>query len=194
MQRMVPVVLALFGCVGSSSGSHAQPEPLIDGRLVQAGTDTFKVSYAGNRIGLGITTRSRTGSADDAQLLQVYTWRAQNGLSIIDSLFVDAATLRTIREVRVLADTVTEMAYSPNTVEITHRAKGVQLLRKSVPVDSSVVSSATLETLVMASPLAAGFARDHMVFYAPPSTEGIVPIRISVTGSELVLGRDGTGR
>lgn len=182
-------ILAALACAGTSPAAQAQAPLPLDGRLVQARTDTFHVTYAGSRIGIGITSRSRTTTGSDAQLVQVYRWQAQNGAVIVDSLYADAKTLRTVREVRVIADTTIEMNYLASAIAITGRAKGAQVLNTVVPVEAGVLSSATLEAVIEALPLGVGFEREYKFFYAPPASQGIAPIRITVTGSELVSGR-----
>src|SRR5688572_27796188 len=83
------------------------------GAIAQAGTPTFAplptrldtatAFYGKTAIGRGITCWSSVGS----EHRQVYVWLGADGSPpTVDSLFSDARTLRTLREVRVVGDTV----------------------------------------------------------------------------------------
>lgn len=162
----------------------------IDGRRISLVTDTFVVSYAGNVIGRGITARSVNGTT----LLQVYRWESASGDWTIDSLFSDLATLRSLRESRVVQDTLIDVRFRGDSSTITIRPKGGPPLMRSVSIASGAFSSAVLDALISSSPLAAGFQANHRFYYAPPAPYGIIPISIRVRGSEDVTDRRGARR
>src|SRR5688572_9825046 len=105
----IRVLISLAVIIAAANAPlFAQATPSVNGRLLPVGIDTFTVSYAGAVIGHGIMARSH---ARDSQLLQVYQWRSSGGDVIVDSLFSDLGSLRPMREVRVVGDTVIEAAF-----------------------------------------------------------------------------------
>jgi hypothetical protein len=135
-------------------------------------------------------TRTVSGS----RLLQVYRWKSAQGDSTLDSLFSDLRTLRSQRQIRVVADTVIEVTYTSDSILVTTRAHGAAARRESALSATSVFSSAILDGLAAASPLADGYQQEIRFYYAPPATLGIVAGRVSVEGSERVVDRYGRSR
>ena len=129
-----------------------------------------------------------------SRLLQVYRWKSAQGDSTLDSLFSDLRTLRSQREVRVVTDTVIEVTYTNDSILVATRSRGAPARRQSQLAATSVFSSAILDGLAAAAPLADGYEQEVRFYYAPPSTLGIVVIRISVAGSERVVDRLGRSR
>ena len=187
-------ILAVCLFAAAASVSHAQPRGNVDTKWLRTGTDTLKVSYAGNLIGHGITSRSRSGPTDKSQVVQVYRWHDAQGAWTVDSLFSDARSLATIREVRVDADTLINVSYTPTAIEISVRDRKGGPAHKEVTAASGVFSSATLDAMVSSSPLSSTFDHEYRFFYAPPSKLGIVPIRVKVTGAERINDRSGRER
>jgi len=188
--QLVAALLALSVASAYLSLSAQRPPPSVDGRLLPAATDTFTVSYSGTVIGQGIMARSIAGS----RLLQVYRWRSAQGDSTLDSLFSDVRTLRSQREVRVVTDTVIEVTYTNDSILVTTRAPGAPPRRQSAFAATSAFSSAILDGLVAAAPLAEGYQQEIRFYYAPPAQLGIVATRIAVEGGEMVVDRLGRSR
>ncbi|MGH7713427.1 MAG: hypothetical protein ACREOG_19220 [Gemmatimonadaceae bacterium] len=162
----------------------------LDGRLLPRATDTFTVSYGAAVIGRGIMHRSISGS----RLLQVYSWRSARGDSSLDSLFSDLRTLRSIREVRVVTDTVIEVTYANDSITVTTRTRGTPPRRKTGFAATDVFSSAILDGIVASAPLAERYQQSIRFYYAPPAAVGVVAIRISVEGSETDIDKLGRPR
>ena len=196
MTTMRAVIIASTAClvVGAAPQIHAQAVRNVDTKWLRTGVDTFKVSYAGNLLGHGITSRSRSGPTGASQLVQVYTWRDAQGGWTVDSLFADARSLATVREVRLDADTLTAVTYTPTAIEVSVGDRKGGPVRKALVSASGVLSSATLDAIVASSPLSSTFAREYRFFYAPPSKHGIVPVRVRVTGAERITDRAGRER
>jgi hypothetical protein len=193
-RRVLAGVLPLL-LAGTASHAAAQQPPEVDGRLIPSAVDTFNVSYGGHVIGRGITEWSRVDTADGVLLLQVYTWRsAADDAVIVDSLFSDERSLRSVREVRVLGDTVIEARWSPDAIRVSRRVAGEETADTSVPVRGAVFSSAVLELIVASGPLQPGRVADVHLYYAPPAPLGIQRLRIEVRGRERVADRTGAER
>lgn len=189
--KALPALAAAVLCAMVASA----PLPAqASGRLVPAGVDTFAVSYSGQRIGTGIMSRARIGTAPNLQLRQVYVWRGAGGEVIVDSLFSDAATLRPIREARVVADTVIEVAFGSDSIRVTTRPRSGTAQRAAVAHGGAMYSSASLEALVAAAPLDNAFQQSVRVFYAPPSPRGVVEVPLHVARSDTVPDRAGLAR
>jgi hypothetical protein len=177
-----------------AAGSPLLAQAAVSGRLVPAGVDTFAASYSGQRIGTGVMSRARIGSAPDIQLRQVYVWRGGGGEVIVDSVFSDAATLRTVREVRVVADTVIDVAFGDDSVRVTTRPRLGAVQRTAVASGGAVYSSASIEALVAAALLDNGFQQTVRVFYAPPSPRGLADVPMHVARTDTVRDRGGMAR
>jgi hypothetical protein len=164
--------------------------------LLPTGIDTFTVSYAGSVIGRGVMSRSRIQGSQGPQLLQVYNWRRAGGTrdEAVDSLFSDPESLRTIREVRVVTDTVIEADFRRDSVRLTLRPRLGPSRQRSVAVSPAAYSSAVIEALVAASPLSQDFAREYHVYYLPPAVHGVLRTSIRVLGSDRVRDRQGIER
>ena len=182
--------LVLTITLAETSLSAQGSPPNVDGRLLAPGTDTFTVSYGGVVIGRGIMARSVSGP----RMLQVYRWKSAQGDSTLDSLFSDLRTLRSQREVRVVTDTVIEVTYTNDSILIVTRSRGAAGRRQSQLAATFVFSSAILDGVAAAAPLADGYEQEVRFYYAPPSALGLVTIRISVDGSERVVDRLGRSR
>jgi hypothetical protein len=161
--------------------------PSINGQLLREGVDTFNVSVAGDVFGRGTIARSLV--ANRQQLLQVHSWRIGGGM-IVDSLFSDALSLRSIRQVRVVADTVIEITYSGDSAHVAKRPSANPDFRYSLALTTGVYSSAALDALVSGLPLSANFEAELRFFFAPPSDRGVEPVSVRVTGSETVATRE----
>jgi hypothetical protein len=178
------LALPLLHAVNAAS---AQP---IDGRQVPAVTDTFMVSYAGNVIGRGITARSVAGSS----LLQVYRWESADGDWTMDSLFSDVSTLRSLRQSRVVRDTLIAVRFRGDSSTVTLRPSNGSPQVRALTIPTEAFSSAILDALISASPLATGYESNHHFYYAPPAPYGTIPIHIRVMRSEDVFDRRGARR
>jgi hypothetical protein len=93
-----------------------------------------------------------------------------------------------------VTDTVIEVTYTNDSILVATRSRGAPALRQSELAANSVFSSAILDGLAAAAPLADGYHQEVRFYYAPPSRLGIVTIRISVDGSEAVVDRLGRSR
>jgi hypothetical protein len=169
---------------------------MADGRLLREGVDTFNVSFAGDVFGRGIIARSRVATTGGQQLLQVYSWRLAGGGMIVDSLFSDVESLRSLRQVRVVADTVIEIVYRGDSAHVEKRSSAdpYPSVRGSHALTSNVYSSAALDAIVSGLPLADDFDAQLRFFYAPPSERGVELINVRVVGSEPVRDRSGRER
>ena len=185
---IIRLVLTLTLAAPSLSAQGSTPN--VDGRLLAPGTDTFTVSYGGTVIGRAIMARSISGSS----MLQVYRWKSAQGDSTTDSLYSDLRTLRSQREVRVVTDTVIEVTYTNDSILVATRSRGAAARRQSQLAARAVFSSAILDGLAAAAPLADGYEQEVRLYYAPPSPLGVVAIRISADGSERVVDKLGRSR
>ena len=191
LHRTVVVVLAIYFVIARYCAAQA---PTIDGRLLPTGVDTFSVSFGGSVIGRGIMARSRVRVGNRREVLQVYHWNPVHGEASVDSLFVDATSLHSIRELRVVADTVTETTFASDSVLVEMRLRRGTVVRRSSAPGKSVYSSAILDGIVSASPLANGFHAEPTFLLAAPLTRGVVPISVRVVSSERVPDHAGTYR
>lgn len=196
MTTMRAGIIALTACLvaGAAPPIPAQTGGNVDTKWLRTGIDTFKVSYAGALLGHGVTSLTRSSPTDPSQLVQVYTWRDAQGGWTVDSLFSDAKSLATIREVRVDPDTLVAMSYTSTAIEVSVRDRKGGPVRKTLIAASGVLSSATLIAIVASAPLSPTFDHEYRFFYAPPSKLGIVPIRVRVTGAERTNDRAGRER
>jgi hypothetical protein len=138
--------------------------------------------------------RSRVRSTASPQLLQVYEWRSSGGEGVVDSLFSDETSLRPLREVRVIRDTVIEATFRDDSIHVAVRPNVGLAQQRSLPSSPAVYSSASLEAVAAASALSAGFQQDIRAYYAPPAQSGFVAMRLRVEGSEQVRDRSGVAR
>ena len=93
-----------------------------------------------------------------------------------------------------MTDTVTEVTYTNDSILVTTRAPSAPPRQQSAFTATSVFSSAILDGLVAAAPLAEGYQQEIRFYYAPPAKLGIVVTRIAVDGSEKVLDKLGRSR
>jgi hypothetical protein len=168
--------------------------PAVDGRLLREGVDTFHVSFAGEVLGHGIISRSRVVTANRPQLLQVYTWSLGFGRRIVDSLFSDATSLQSIRQVRVVGDTTIEVTYRGDSAHVETRPASDSMARRSMALATGAYSSAALDALVAGLPLAENFEAQLRFYYAPPSDRGVEQIGVHVAASDVVRDRSGRDR
>ena len=145
-------------------------------------------------FGRGIIARSRVQTAHGPQLLQVYSWRIAGGVTIVDSLFSDAETLRSIREVRVVGDTLIEVHFRGDSAHVAKRPSGSGFAFRSFALDAGVYSSAALDAIVSGLPLAENFEAQLRFYYAPPSNRGVESISVMVAATDRVKDRDGNER
>jgi hypothetical protein len=191
--RVASAVLNAAVCLTVASDASAQP-PVIDGQRLPLGVDTFNVSYAGSVIGRGIMARSGVERGGRSHLLQVYQWRSAGGDSTIDSLFLEPASLRSIREVRVVIDTVIEVTFRGDSARVELRPLKGPTISRTIGLGPMAYSSAALDAIVAASSLSESFVYESQFFYPPPAKYGTIPISLRVTGSERVRDRRGIDR
>jgi hypothetical protein len=160
----------------------------VEGSLLPRGVDTFHVSYAGNRIGRGILARVEKGAGANKQLLQVYSWRGAGGDETTDSLFMQHASLRPLREVRIAGDTIIEVRFQSDSATVSTRYIRGSAASQSFRIGRAY-SSASLDAVVAAAPLSAAYTAQGDFYYAPPSTLGTVRIAYRVIGSERIRDR-----
>ncbi len=168
--------------------------PAVDGRLLREGVDTFNVSFAGEILGRGIISRARVVAANREQLLQVYSWSLGFGGRIVDSLFSDATSLRSLRQVRVVGDTTIEVTYRGDSVHVETRPSADSTARRSLALAGGVYSSAALDALVAGLPLTENFEAQLRFYYAPPSDRGVEQISVQVAATDRVRDRSGRDR
>jgi hypothetical protein len=169
-------------------GAGLAQDPSFDGRLLPLRTDTFTVRYEGSVIGRGVMERMVRG----AEHVQVYTWTpAGSSDQVVDSLFLTLPTLRTVRETRLIGDSIFAVLFSGDSVVVEVGRRDGPRTRTSMFGAAQSHSSAALEALVMGAPLASGMRIEARLFYAPPSTRGFVPVTIQVEGTERVPTRAG---
>lgn len=168
--------------------------PSIDGRLLRESVDTFNVSVAGDVFGRGIIARSRVQTIRGPQLLQVYSWRLAGGMPIVDSLFSDPESLRSVRQVRVVGPTMIEVQFRGDSAHVITLTSEDSISTKSLALDAGVYSSAALDAIVAGLPLAENFEAQLQFYYAPPSDRGIESISVMVAASESVKDRAGNER
>lgn len=167
--------------------------PKADGRLLRESVDTFNVSFAGDVFGRGIIARARVATSNGQQLLQVYSWRIAGGV-IVDSLFSDVASLQSLRQVRVVGDSVIEIVYRGDSAHVAKRAYADTPRRESFALEPGVYSSAAIDQIVAGLPLDEEFDAQLRFYYAPPSERGVELINVRVLGSEPVRDRFGSQR
>ena len=165
--------------------------PSIDGRLLREGVDTFNISVAGDVFGRGTIARSRILTSHGPQLLQVHSWRIAGGVRIVDSLFSDAESLRSIREVRVVGDTVINVFFRGDSAHVATWPPADSIAMRSLALDAGVYSSAALDAIVPGLPLAENFEAQLRFYYAPPSARGIESISVKVAATDRVKDREG---
>ena len=160
--------------------------PSIDGRLLREGVDTFNISFAGDVFGRGTIARSRVLTSHGPQLLQVHSWRIAGGITVVDSLYSDAETLRSIREVRVVGDTVIDVQFRGDSAHVATRPSADSIATRSLALDAGVYSSAALDAIVSGLPLAENFEAQLRFYYAPPSDRGVESISVRVAAHDRV--------
>ena len=126
--------------------------------------------------------------------IQVYTWRSGGSPDIVDSLFSDRETLQSLREVRLVGDTVIVATYTPDSIVIETRASNGPDRRTAVASGGAYYSSAALEALVTDAALAPGYSTVVRLYYAPPSAIGFHEANLRVVRSERIAAREGPQR
>lgn len=184
--------VALFSLLITAAHASAQGRA-IDGSLLRESVDTFTVSYAGEVLGRGIVSRSRVTQSDRPQLLQVYSWHLGFG-RIVDSLFSDAVSLQSIRQVRVIADTTIEVTYRGDSAHVATRQFSDTPARRSMALASGAYSSAGLDALVSGLPLEENFETQLRFYFAPPSERGVEEVSVRVAATDRVRDRSGSER
>ena len=186
------VAVASFILVSHAAAALAQG-PKADGRLLRESVDTFNVSFAGDVFGRGIIARARVATSDGPQFLQVYSWRIAGGV-IVDSLFSELASLKSLRQVRVVGDSVIEIEFRGDSAHVAKRAYADTPRRESFALEPGAYSSAAIDQIVSGRPLDEQFDAQLRFYYAPPSERGVELINVRVLGSEPVRDRSGNQR
>jgi hypothetical protein len=110
----------LLFCAAALPAATQSPPPLP---ALPERHDTLTAVYAGTVIGRGVMTWTRSG----LEQLQVYIWiSAADGMKVIDSLFADPTSLRPVREVRAIGDTVVTVLYARDTVFLATASAGAR--------------------------------------------------------------------
>ena len=184
--------LASLVLIVSAIPARAQG-PSSDGKLLPEGVDTFTVSAAGEVLGKGIIARSRL-SGD--QWLQVYSWRFFGAGYAIDSVFSDGTSLKSLRQVRVVDDSIFDIVFRGDSAHVVMRQAEDPhpSLRSSKALMAGVYSSTALDAIVSGLPLEQDYMTQLKFYYPPPSERGIVTIFLRVLGSEPVTDRTGKER
>ena len=177
-----------------SAAAQGPSSPSIDGRLLREGVDTFNVSVAGDVFGRGIIARSRVVTTNGPQLLQVHSWRIAGGGRIVDSLFSDAESLRSIRQVRVVADTVIEVQFRGDSAHVAKWPSMDSIAIRSHALEAGVYSSAALDAIVSGLPLDENYEAQLRFYFAPPSNRGVESISVMVAATDRVKDREGNER
>jgi hypothetical protein len=173
----------LLFCAAALPAATQSPPPLP---ALPERHDTLTAVYAGTVIGRGVMTWTRSG----LEQLQVYIWiSAADGMKVIDSLFADPTSLRPVREVRAIGDTVVTVLYARDTVFLATASAGSTVTSWAVAPTEALFSSASIESLAATMPLSRGSTRIALVFYAPPSRLGVQRVSISVEDVQVVGGR-----
>jgi len=159
---------------------------------LRPGIDTFAVSYSGQVIGRGIQVLEASSGAGVITWKQTYTFRSQGGDESTDTLFMDGATLRPIREARASAVGRFSIDFTPKEIVSTSLVVDGGPVTTRTPLTAPVFSSASLETVVRSLPLGDGMQSTVDLYYPPPSTTGAVTISIHVVRSEEVPARRGS--
>ncbi len=171
--------LLLTSVLATTVGAQTAP-------VLPTGVDTFTVRYGTMVLGRGIMQRSYRGG----ELIQVYAWQsAQDGSSSLDSLFLDATSLRTRLDILVNGDTTRVAEYSSAAVTIRTVGGPKGATTRSVAVPEGTHSSAAIEAIAASMPFSVGATRTVSTFYSPPSRLGVVESTIRVVGREAVDGR-----
>jgi hypothetical protein len=148
--------------------------------------DTLTVAFGTRVIGRGIMTWTRRGG----EQLQVYVWTsASDGSSVTDSLFADPRTLRPLREVRIVEDTVITVLFERDTIWLLTTVAGRQTTSRAVAPPPELYSSAAIESLAATMPLESGATKSFRTYYAPPSTIGVRSTMLSVEETVRIDGR-----
>ena len=177
-----------------AAGNHSSPT-VVDGSLLRPGVDTMIATMsAGSRtdtIGIGLQTLERATTAGRQTWLQVYRWFGAGGDRALDSLEMDAHTLRPIRQARYTDLGSVVLTYQEaEVVAVIRRTGGDSTLRlRLVP---GVFSSSAVDPVMRALPLRVGFAHEAAFYYPFPAQLGVSSVRLAVTGEETVTARDGT--
>jgi hypothetical protein len=182
------IAALVITAVSAAAQGHSLPS--IDGRLLREGVDTFNISFAGDVFGRGTMARARIGE----QLLQVHSLRIAGGVTIVDSLFSDARSLRSLRQVRVVGDTVIEVQFRGDSAHVARRPSSDSITTQSLALDPNVYSSAALDAVVSGLPLEENFEAQLRFYYAPPSDRGVESINITVAAHDMVKDREGRDR
>ena len=192
--------ITFLSIVGISAWHSLQPrphEPAIDGTQLRASIDTFFTTTvtAGATDTIGWATQSLIRARDEGRdtWVQVYRWHGRDGSSSIDSLVMDASTLRPLHESR---------ATSAGNVAVKY--DGARVLASVAPargatrsVDTSfatpVFSSASLDAIARGIPRKANYSAQLELYYPFPAPYGVRSARLTVTGTETVPSRDRHG-
>lgn len=194
----ITLIAACSGALlsASSAVTAAQTQlPSVDGRLLRAGVDTFVATVqhgdATDTTGVAIQSYERVTWNGQPAWLQVYRWIEPGGRAPTDSLTMDAETLRPLAEARYQVRGTAHLVYSPGHVHADEDPSDGPPTTRDTPLPRPVFSSATMDALARALPLADGYETqvDFLFFFPVPNV--VVPGRIVVTGSETVEDRAG---
>jgi hypothetical protein len=184
--RAVAIVLIAIVVSATALSAQTSTAPALTLPTLPARHDTMLVRIGANVIGRGITVWQRFG----LEQLQVYTWTsAEDGDTVIDSLFADPNTLRPIRETRVTRDTSYLVHFTRDTLFVSRLFEGKSTTSHSAAASPDLFSSASVDMLAATMPLQRGASRSVLTYYAPPSKSGTQWVVLLVRSREMLNGR-----
>ena len=172
----------------------AQSLPHLDPKAIQPGVDTFFVTYGPQTLGRSIQETVAESEEGRAVWRQAYRFESAGGEVSTDSLWVDAATLLPIREVRSNSLGLFAVGYGAKGIITLHTPPSGAPARTRTPISGPVYASATLELIARSLPLAGGLEVPVSLFYGPPSTRGVVPMTYRVPQADSLRSKEGVVR
>jgi hypothetical protein len=156
----------------------------VDGRLLRPGTDSFTVSYQGEVIGRSIQVTREVTENGAAAWARAYRFQGTDGAVSWDSLWVDARTLRPLRELRGSEEGRTLIRWTPAAVSAIEYTNAGDSTVHQVELSGVVYASASFDAIARTLPLAAGMTTTIALHYPPPARTGTVTGTVWVSGPE----------
>ena len=172
----------------------AQTLPRLDSKAISPGVDTFFVTYGPQTIGRSLQALEAVTEGGRGAWRQGYAFQSAEGDVSTDTLWVDAATLLPIREVRTNSLGRFVVSYGVKEIVTVHNPPGGEPATTRVPVAGPIYASATLELIARALPLAGGLEVPVLLYYGAPSSRAGVPMTFRVPRADSLRSKDGVVR
>jgi hypothetical protein len=176
----------------SASTLSAQSSLPLDGRRLSAGVDSFTVTYGGQTIGRSIQATDSSTEGGSRVWRQAYAFYGAGGDVSTDTLIMDRLTLRPLREARVSSAGRFAFRFGANQVEVTQLSDSGATSATRVPLVRPAYSSAALDPIVRALPLALGMTAEIDLYYPPPAQRGASRVTARVLRDDEVAVGQGT--